>query len=121
MREVNSEQSEVVLTLTEAASFLRVPEAELLRLVEKHEVPAQHIGNEWRFLKKALTEWLRHGRDYFRVSWMIDHPLLEDLLLLLEKRLLHKLSTEKIGAEQGSKHAVLKHFGIFKDDDDLGR
>jgi excisionase family DNA binding protein len=115
--------SEEVLTLAEAASFLRVPEAELLRLVETHDIPAQQIGGEWRLLKRALTEWLRYGRDYSRESrrwpWFFDHPMWEELLFQLEKRLLDKLAAEKPGTERGSKRAVLKHFGVFKDDDDL--
>jgi excisionase family DNA binding protein len=122
MPEIQTGQSEDVLTLAEAASYLRVPEAELLRLVEGHDIPAQKIGAEWRFLKKALAEWLRYGRDYFREfrRWppcVIDHPVLEELLFLLEKRLLDKLSAEQ--HRRGSKQAVLKHFGVFKDDDDL--
>ena len=123
MSEIQTGQSEDVLTLAEAASYLRVPETELLRLVEMHTIPAQQIGSEWRFLKTALTAWLRYGRDYFREfqrwPWMFDHPMLEELLFLLEKRLLQKLSAEKPVTERGSKQAVLKHFGIFKDEDDL--
>jgi excisionase family DNA binding protein len=115
--------SEDVLTLAEAASFLRVPEAELLRLVEAHDIPAQQIGGEWRFLKKALAEWLRYGRDYFREvrrwPWMLDHPMVDELLFLLEQRLLNKLSPERSGPKRGSKEAVLRHFGIFKDEHDL--
>lgn len=123
MPEIQTGQSEDVLTLAEAATYLRVPEDELLRLVEDHDIPAQKIGAEWRFLKKALAEWLRYGRDYFREfrrwppPWMFDHPVLEELLFLLEKRLLNKLSAEM--PERGSKQAVLKHFGVFKDDADL--
>ncbi len=123
MPEIQNGQSADVLTLAEAAAYLRVPEAELLRLVENQDFPAQQIGGEWRLLKKALNEWLRYGRDYFREfrrrPWMIDHPLLEELLFLLEQRLLNKLSTEKPVTERGSKQAVLKHFGVFKDEDDL--
>jgi hypothetical protein len=48
---------------------------------------------------------------------MIDHPVLEELPVLLEKRLLDKLTAEK--SECGSKQGVLKHFGVFKDGADL--
>jgi len=66
MPETQTAQAEDVLTLAEAAAYLRVPEAELLHLVEADDIPAQKIGGEWRFLKKALAEWLRYGRDYCR-------------------------------------------------------
>ena len=80
MPQLPTAPSEDVLTLAEAAAFLRVPEAEFLRLVETHDIPAQQIGGEWRFLKKALIDWLRYGRDYFREfrrwPWMFDHPMI---------------------------------------------
>jgi excisionase family DNA binding protein len=48
-----------VLTLDEAAAFLRVQPDELLRLVGLQGLPARQIGREWRFLKSALQDWLR--------------------------------------------------------------
>jgi len=123
MPETQTAQAEDVLTLAEAAAYLRVPEAELLHLVEADDIPAQKIGGEWRFLKKALAEWLRYGRDYCREfrrwppPWRIDPALLEDFLFLLEKRLLDQLSAER--PARGSKQAVLKHSGIFEDDTDM--
>ena len=123
MPENRTWQAEDVLTLAEAASYLRVPEAELLRRVEARDIPAQQIGGEWRFLKQALTEWLRYGPDYFREfrkwPWMFSHLLVEELLFLLEKRLLDKLHAEKAVTQRGTKAAVLRHFGIFQDEGDL--
>jgi excisionase family DNA binding protein len=123
MSEIQNGHPEDVLTLAEAAAFLRAPEAELLRLVETHDIPAQQIGGEWRFLKSALTDWLRYGRDYFREfrrwPWLFDHPTMEEFLFLLEKRLRNKPGAEKSVIERGSKQAVLKHFGVFEDEKDL--
>jgi excisionase family DNA binding protein len=48
-----------VLTLAEAAAFLRVPEEEVLRLVGPGGLPGRLIGSEWRFSKAAILEWLR--------------------------------------------------------------
>jgi excisionase family DNA binding protein len=108
-----------VLTLAEAASYLRVPEEELLRLAEHRDIPAQMIGGQWRFLKRALGHWLTYGPRFCRdfPPWFLDHPLLEDLLLALEKRLLQRIGPEK--PERGSKEAVQRHVGILKDEDDL--
>jgi excisionase family DNA binding protein len=47
-----------VLTLAEAAAYLRLPEEDLLRLVREQGLPGRRIGLEWRFLKTALQEWL---------------------------------------------------------------
>jgi excisionase family DNA binding protein len=48
-----------VLTLAEAAKYLRVPEAEVVRLVKEQDLPGRLLGAEWRFLKPALQDWLR--------------------------------------------------------------
>ena len=48
-----------VLTLTEAAAYLRVPEAEVVRLVGPRGLPGRLIGSDWRFSKTALDQWLR--------------------------------------------------------------
>src|SRR5262249_18283609 len=50
---------EKILTLAEAAAYLRVPEDVLLKLADEGGVPARRIGGEWRFLRKALDDWLR--------------------------------------------------------------
>jgi excisionase family DNA binding protein len=47
-----------VLTLHEAAAYLRLPEADVLRLVDEQALPARRLGNEWRFLKAAVQQWL---------------------------------------------------------------
>jgi excisionase family DNA binding protein len=50
-----------VLTLTEAAAYLRLSDADVLRLVEEQGLPARRLGSEWRFLKVAIQDWLRAG------------------------------------------------------------
>ena len=47
-----------VLTLAEAAAYLRFSEADVLRLVNEQALPARRLGNEWRFLKAAIQRWL---------------------------------------------------------------
>jgi hypothetical protein len=48
-----------VLTLAEAAAYLRVPEASVLRAIGPEGPPARLIEGEWRFYKPALQDWLR--------------------------------------------------------------
>jgi len=51
-----------VLTLEEAASYLRVPKESLERQAARGQVPGRRIEDTWRFLKAALDDWLRgHG------------------------------------------------------------
>jgi excisionase family DNA binding protein len=47
-----------VLSLSEAAAYLRLPEKEVVRLVREQELPGRQAGAEWRFLKAAIQVWL---------------------------------------------------------------
>lgn len=50
-----------VLTLAEAADFLRVSLEDVVRSVGPFGLPGRQIGDEWRFLKSALQAWLATG------------------------------------------------------------
>lgn len=47
-----------VMTLREAARYLRLQIAELESLAEAGVIPAFKVDNKWRFLKAALDEWM---------------------------------------------------------------
>jgi excisionase family DNA binding protein len=47
-----------VLTLAEAAAYLRLPEADVVGLVHSQGLPGRFAGSEWRFLKTAIQNWL---------------------------------------------------------------
>jgi len=47
-----------VLRLKEAAAYVRVSERTLREMAKMNRVPCQRVGREWRFLRKALDEWL---------------------------------------------------------------
>jgi excisionase family DNA binding protein len=73
-----------VLTLPEAATFLRVSEEALLHLATLQEVPGRKIGNEWRFSKTALQDWLaapapRRGL-LSQIGALEDDPHREEML-----------------------------------------
>ncbi len=55
----SAEETGEVLTLAETASYLRLPEADVVRLVRTEGLPGRPVGGGWRFLKSALQEWLR--------------------------------------------------------------
>jgi excisionase family DNA binding protein len=50
------------LTLAEAAEYLRLPEAEVLRLIRDQGLPARQVGPEWRFLLTGIRHWLTVGK-----------------------------------------------------------
>lgn len=48
-----------VLTLEEAAAYLRASESDLVEMAERQAIPARKVGAEWRFLRGAIADWLR--------------------------------------------------------------
>jgi excisionase family DNA binding protein len=51
-----------VMTLEEAAGFLRLTPEAVKQLAETQRIPARRIGDAWRFSRPALAEWLK-GED----------------------------------------------------------
>jgi hypothetical protein len=88
-----------------------------MKLAVEGAVPARKIGEEWRFLKRALNDWLRYGSrrnsDPLSPDWLLESRFAEELLAILEQRLLHKLKTSP---KSGSNEATMRHFGVWKDD-----
>jgi excisionase family DNA binding protein len=78
--------SDDVLTLAEAAAYLRVSPEEVVRLVGPSGLPGRRIGDQWRFLKSALQAWLatpptpssREALLSLAGAWK-DDPHLEEL------------------------------------------
>ncbi len=76
-----------VLTLSETAAYLRIPENSIFKLVREQGLPGRQIGREWRFLRSAVDEWLRtpinkSSKEALLAmagSWK-DDPQLDELL-----------------------------------------
>ncbi len=49
---------EDVMTLSETAEYLKVAEKTLLRMIHRNEIPVAKVGNQYRFLKNVLEDWL---------------------------------------------------------------
>jgi excisionase family DNA binding protein len=73
-----------VLTLPEAAAYLRLPEDAVLEAVRQQRLPARKVREEWRFLKSAIQEWLRvpEERDFLKTHFgaLKDDPYLHEML-----------------------------------------
>jgi excisionase family DNA binding protein len=75
-----------VMTLSEAAAYLRLPEAQVLQLVQQQDLPARHAGPEWRFFKPAIQAWLSEPGPKKRDFWEAcagafkDDPDLEEIV-----------------------------------------
>lgn len=57
----NNVKIQEVMTLAEAAAFIRVSERTLGQMAREGRIPAQKAGREWRFLRRALEDWLARG------------------------------------------------------------
>jgi len=77
-----------VLTLAEAAKFLRVTEAGLLTDAVAGRVPARRVAGEWRFGRARLLAWLGDGqplvspKDRIRavIGTWADDPTVDPML-----------------------------------------
>ena len=65
---------DAVMTLEEAAAFLKVSETTVYQLVRSGEPKARKVGREWRILKSQLVEFLRLGGE----SMTTDNVILAD-------------------------------------------
>lgn len=78
-----------VLTLAEAAAYLRLSEQNVMTLVHSQGLPGRCIDGEWRFLKSAIQQWLSSGSSSLQANkeaWLAivgawkDDPYLEDMV-----------------------------------------
>lgn len=49
---------EELMTLEEAADYLKIAKPTLYRLLEEGKIPAFKVGNQWRFTKELINQWL---------------------------------------------------------------
>jgi excisionase family DNA binding protein len=72
-----------VLTLEEVASYLRLPKETIERQAVQGKIPGRRIEESWRFLKKAVDDWLKShdSRDIFlyQAGSLADDETLADL------------------------------------------
>ncbi len=78
-----------VLTLAEAAAYLRLPEKDVIAAASTQGLPGRMIGGEWRFLKSAIHQWLsvslptdemRKAAQLAAAGSLRDDPDLEDMV-----------------------------------------
>ena len=50
--------AEQLLTLEQVAEYLNVDKFTVYRLLNDKELPAFKVGNQWRFKRKMLENWL---------------------------------------------------------------
>jgi excisionase family DNA binding protein len=52
-----------VMTVREVSAYLRVHPTTVYRLLKRHQIPAFHVGSDWRFKIEAIDHWrLQQGK-----------------------------------------------------------
>jgi excisionase family DNA binding protein len=80
-----------VLTLQEAAEYLRVSTGEVDALATRCVLPGRKIGDQWRFHRCALVDWLSQSSPVERLMRHAgaakDDPYRDEILrMIYEKR-----------------------------------
>ena len=47
-----------VLTVDEAAEYLRIPKSSLYKLAQEGKIPCKKVGRHWRFHRSNIDIWL---------------------------------------------------------------
>jgi len=50
------------LTIDELADYLKMGRTTLYRMAQKADIPASKIGNQWRFDREEIDEWMKSQR-----------------------------------------------------------
>ncbi|HJT78462.1 MAG TPA: helix-turn-helix domain-containing protein [Gemmataceae bacterium] len=84
-----------VLTLAEAAAYLRLAEKDVITATSTQGLPGRMVAGEWRFFKTALQQWLSHSEPTEEMrkaaqlagaGSMRDDPDLEDIVEEIYRR-----------------------------------
>lgn len=51
-------ENEQLLTIKDLAEYLQVSQRTIYRLIKKRNIPYLKVGNQWRFRKQMIEEWL---------------------------------------------------------------
>jgi excisionase family DNA binding protein len=57
---------EQLLTLEQVAEYLNVDTCTVYRLLAEKELPAFKVGNQWRFKRKLIENWLKKNANVGR-------------------------------------------------------
>ena len=57
---------EQLLTLEQVAEYLNVDKFTVYRLIAGRDLPAFKVGNQWRFKKQLIENWLKKNSNLQR-------------------------------------------------------
>ncbi len=57
-----------LMTVTETCRLLKIPQQRLYRHLQRRDIPAFKLGNEWRFVRSDLEQWIRDTQPRSSIS-----------------------------------------------------
>jgi excisionase family DNA binding protein len=60
---IEGSMQENLLTAEQVARYLRVDKFTVYRLITQKKIPAFKVGNQWRFKRKLLDDWLKKNSN----------------------------------------------------------
>ena len=55
--------ADAVFNVEELSAYLKLPKSTLYKLAQEGRIPGQKVGRHWRFLKRAIDDWLERGES----------------------------------------------------------
>jgi excisionase family DNA binding protein len=52
------------LTIDELADYLKMGRTKLYRMAQEGNIPASKVGNQWRFDREEIDEWMKRQRPF---------------------------------------------------------
>ena len=90
-----------LMIVEEAAGYLRVGKKTIYRLLKQGKIPAIKVGQQWRFNKASIDEWLLKKPAEARANILVVDD--EETIRSLFKKTLEELGHKVVTAETGLK------------------
>ena len=90
-----------LMTLQEVADYLRVTAKTIYRLLRRGKIPATKVGNQWRFDKTLVDEWLQRDSVGAKANILVidDEETIRSLFKETLEELGHRVTTAETGFE----------------------
>ena len=60
---------EEIMTIEDCAKYLKTSVSTIYKLAQERKIPATKVGNQWRFRKEKINEWLDRGSENVLIFW----------------------------------------------------
>ena len=90
-----------LMTLEEVADYLRVTKKTIYRLLGRSKIPATKVGNQWRFDKASIDEWLQQSSVAATVNILVidNKEAIRALFKDVLEELGHRVAVVETGSE----------------------